>query len=85
MSPLTANGVAEVAVDVSMTDVADTDTTVTVNYERAAQWFDATVTIPPQARELLEKYSQIPTQELEQTVLNLVGSISSHRCRSKLT
>jgi hypothetical protein len=37
-------------------------------------WFDDTVSIPPQARELLRKYSHIPSQELEETVISLVRS-----------
>ncbi|KAK3385502.1 hypothetical protein B0H63DRAFT_183533 [Podospora didyma] len=56
--------------DISMSDVQETNNTAAV-YRRAAEWFDQTVTIPPQARELLEKYSRIPPDRLEQTVINL--------------
>jgi hypothetical protein len=37
------------------------------------KWFDETVEVPPQARELLEKYSGIPSDEVVDTVVVLVS------------
>ncbi|KAH8904619.1 hypothetical protein BR93DRAFT_826818 [Coniochaeta sp. PMI_546] len=39
--------------------------------EHTAKWFDETVAVPPQARELLENYSHIPAAEVQDHVITL--------------
>lgn len=41
--------------------------------EHTVKWFDETVAVPPQARELLENYSRIPAAEVQDHVITLVS------------
>lgn len=41
--------------------------------DETVKWFDQTVTVPPQARDLLETYSRIPADKVEDHVLTIVG------------
>lgn len=42
-----------------------------ITHEVAAKWFDPNVTVPPQARDLLESYSHIPPVEVENHIITL--------------
>jgi hypothetical protein len=41
--------------------------------DQTAKWFDETVTVPPQARELLEEYSHVPAADVQDHVIALVS------------
>lgn len=46
--------------------------------EHTVKWFDPTITVPPQARELLENYSHIPASEVQDNVVTLVSILVSN-------
>lgn len=44
--------------------------------EHTVKWFESTVTVPPQARELLENYSHLAADEVQEHVIVLVSVTS---------
>lgn len=47
--------------------------------DRSVAWYDKTFSgVPADARELLEKYSKIPPDEVEAHVLSMVGEANLH-------
>lgn len=47
--------------------------------DRSVAWYDKTFSgVPEDARELLEKYSKIPPDEVEPHVLSMVGEENLH-------
>ena len=44
--------------------------------EAAQKWFDETTVVDGAFRDLLEKYSHIPAEEVEQHVVGLVSTVS---------
>lgn len=49
--------------------------------DRSVAWYDKTFSgVPADARELLEKYSKIPPNEVEPHVLSMVGEDKLHVC-----
>lgn len=49
--------------------------------DRSVAWYDKTFSgVPADARELLEKYSKIPPEEVEPHVLSIVGQGNLHAC-----
>lgn len=44
--------------------------------DQNVKWFDKSVTVPVQARDLLEEYSRIPAEDVAEHVISLVSAYS---------